>query len=132
MTISSLKISIEPLDMKYNELSTSPRCTNVSPGGACVVLNFKDNALKKYIHVTLCVLFDRSLSLTSNNPGSRRQKRCNFATNFYSNVDKCQPVGTREILLKRNSYRCRWCRSKRVGNTLPNVALKGLVFGGSE
>ena len=24
----------------------SPRCTSVSPGGTCVVLNFIDNALK--------------------------------------------------------------------------------------
>lgn len=34
-----------PRDIKYREVSTSPRWTRVSPGGAWVVLNFKDNAL---------------------------------------------------------------------------------------
>lgn len=33
--------------MKYRDVSTSPLWTNVSPGGAWVVLNFSDNALKK-------------------------------------------------------------------------------------
>lgn len=45
-TKSSLTISMEPLDMKYKEVKTSPLCTNVSPGGAWVVLNFNENALK--------------------------------------------------------------------------------------
>lgn len=33
--------------MKYKALSTSPLCTNVSPGGTCVVWNFIDNALRQ-------------------------------------------------------------------------------------
>ena len=45
--MSSLSISIEPLDIKYNAVRTSPLCTKVSPGGTCVVLNFMDNALKQ-------------------------------------------------------------------------------------
>ena len=47
MTMSSFNISIDPLDMKYKASRMSPRCTNVSPGGTCVVLNFIDNALKQ-------------------------------------------------------------------------------------
>lgn len=43
--MSSLSISIDPRDMKKIEVSTSPRCTSVSPGGACVVLNLRDSAL---------------------------------------------------------------------------------------
>ena len=46
MTMSSFKISMDPRDMKYIASRTSPRCTRVSPGGTCVVLNFIDNALK--------------------------------------------------------------------------------------
>lgn len=34
ITTSSLRISREPLEMKYIEVRTSPLCTNVSPGGA--------------------------------------------------------------------------------------------------
>ena len=45
ITMSSLRISIEPLEMKNNAVSTSPLWTSVSPGGACVVLNFIDKAL---------------------------------------------------------------------------------------
>lgn len=47
ITTSSLRISREPLEMKYIEVRTSPLCTNVSPGGAWVVLNFILNALKE-------------------------------------------------------------------------------------
>lgn len=46
ITTLSFSISMEPRDMKYNEVSTSPWCTRVSPGGACVVRNFNDRALK--------------------------------------------------------------------------------------
>lgn len=46
ITMSSFKISIEPRETKYSDVSTSPRCTNVSPGGAWVVLNRSDKALK--------------------------------------------------------------------------------------
>lgn len=46
MTTLSLSISMEPRDMKYKDVSTSPWCTRVSPGGACVVRNFNDSALK--------------------------------------------------------------------------------------
>lgn len=37
---------MEPRDMKYKDIKTSPLCASVSPGGAWVVLNFNDNALK--------------------------------------------------------------------------------------
>lgn len=47
ITTLSFSISMEPRDMKYNEVSTSPWCTRVSPGGACVVRNFSDRALKR-------------------------------------------------------------------------------------
>lgn len=51
ITTSSFKISIEPRAIKYSDVNTSPLCTNVSPGGACVVLNFNDNALqRKNVH----------------------------------------------------------------------------------
>ena len=46
ITISSLTISIEPRAMKYSETITSPWWTRVSPGGAWVVLNFIESALK--------------------------------------------------------------------------------------
>lgn len=46
ITVSSFIISKEPLAIKYKDVSTSPLCSNVSPGGAWVVLNFNDNALK--------------------------------------------------------------------------------------
>lgn len=46
ITTSSFRISIDPRAIKYKHVSTSPLCTSVSPGGACVVLNFNDNALK--------------------------------------------------------------------------------------
>lgn len=49
ITTLSFNISMEPRDIKYNEVSTSPWCTKVSPGGACVVRNFKDSALNFYI-----------------------------------------------------------------------------------
>lgn len=39
-TLSSFRISIEPRDMKYKDVRISPRCVMISPGGACVVLNF--------------------------------------------------------------------------------------------
>lgn len=45
--MSSFRISIDPLDMKYNDVITSPLCTKVSPGGACVVLNFNVKALQE-------------------------------------------------------------------------------------
>lgn len=38
-TTSSLRISIEPLEMKYRAVRISPLWTRVSPGGAWVVLN---------------------------------------------------------------------------------------------
>lgn len=38
-TMSSFRISIDPRARKYKAVSTSPQCTNVSPGGAWVVLN---------------------------------------------------------------------------------------------
>lgn len=46
MTTSSLSISIDPRAMKYRHVSTSPLWSSVSPGGAWVVLNFKDRSLK--------------------------------------------------------------------------------------
>lgn len=46
ITISSRRISMEPREIKYKDVRTSPLCTKVSPGGACVVLNFNDKALK--------------------------------------------------------------------------------------
>lgn len=47
ITTSSLRISMEPRAIKYKQVRTSPLCTKVSPGGACVVLNFKERALKQ-------------------------------------------------------------------------------------
>lgn len=44
--MSSLRISMDPLEMKYKAESISPLCTKVSPGGTCVVLNFMDNVLR--------------------------------------------------------------------------------------
>ena len=63
MTMSSLRISIDPREMKCNDVKTSPRCTSVSPGGACVVLNFIDNALhrKHILRCDLTVEYDKSL-----------------------------------------------------------------------
>ena len=46
-TMSSLRISMEPLDTKYNAVNMSPRCTRVSPGGTWVVLNFMERARKQ-------------------------------------------------------------------------------------
>ena len=46
-TLSSFKISIEPREMKYNEVRISPRCVMISPGGACVVLNFIENVRRQ-------------------------------------------------------------------------------------
>lgn len=37
---------MEPRAIKNNEVRTSPLWTKTSPGGACVVLNFNDNALE--------------------------------------------------------------------------------------
>lgn len=47
MTTSSFNISIEPRAIKYRYVRTSPLCSSVSPGGAWVVLNFNESALKK-------------------------------------------------------------------------------------
>ena len=33
-TLSSFNISIEPRDIKYNDVKISPRCVIISPGGA--------------------------------------------------------------------------------------------------
>lgn len=74
ITISSFRISILPRDIKYREVSTSPRWTKVSPGGACVVLNFKDNALfskkKKQglscHHEPIICIKDNHISMKSN------------------------------------------------------------------
>lgn len=38
---------MEPLEMKYRAVSRSPACTSVSPGGACVVLNFMARARRQ-------------------------------------------------------------------------------------
>ena len=46
-TTSSLRISMEPLEIKYSALNTSPRWMRVSPGGAWVVLNFIERALRQ-------------------------------------------------------------------------------------
>jgi hypothetical protein len=46
-TLSSFNISIEPRDIKYNEVKISPRCVIISPGGACVVFNFIENVRKQ-------------------------------------------------------------------------------------
>lgn len=46
-TMSSLRISMEPLDKKYSAVRTSPQWTRVSPGGAWVVLNFIAKALRQ-------------------------------------------------------------------------------------
>lgn len=48
---------MDPLEMKYNEVSTSPLCTSVSPGGAWVVLNFNDKALKCIIYFIKVFIF---------------------------------------------------------------------------
>ena len=45
-TASSFTISMEPREIKYRDTRTSPWWTRVSPGGAWVVLNFMDKALK--------------------------------------------------------------------------------------
>lgn len=58
ITTSSFNISIEPRAMKYSDVNTSPLCTNVSPGGACVVLNFNDKALWNKI-LAKCLTFER-------------------------------------------------------------------------
>lgn len=46
-TLSSLNISIDPREIKYNAVSISPRCVIMSPGGACVVLIFIENVRKQ-------------------------------------------------------------------------------------
>lgn len=46
-TTSPFKISMEPREMKYSAGITSPAWTKVSPGGACVVLNFIAKARKQ-------------------------------------------------------------------------------------
>lgn len=46
-TVSSFRISSVPLAMKYRAWRTSPRWTKVSPGGAWVVLNFIERALRQ-------------------------------------------------------------------------------------
>lgn len=46
-TMSSLRISMEPRDTKYSAVSTSPLWTNVSPGGAWVVLNLMARARRQ-------------------------------------------------------------------------------------
>ena len=63
MTMSSLRISIEPLEMKKSAVRTSPLWTSVSPGGACVVLNFIDKALSEPDSVHISV---HKIALTSN------------------------------------------------------------------
>jgi len=46
-TTSPLRISMDPLEMKYSAVRTSPAWTSVSPGGAWVVLNFMARALRQ-------------------------------------------------------------------------------------
>ena len=55
-TTSSFTISMEPLEIKYSETRTSPWWTRVSPGGAWVVLNFMDKALKKSNYAIVLIL----------------------------------------------------------------------------
>ena len=50
-TASSFTISMDPREMKYRDTRTSPWWTRVSPGGAWVVLNFMDKALKHYTSI---------------------------------------------------------------------------------
>ena len=57
-----------PLAMKYMESRMSPGCTNVSPGGACVDLNFIDKARKqpgqvRIIHFQVSLLNTKSLAI---------------------------------------------------------------------
>ena len=47
ITASSLRISNDPRAMKYIDVSISPGCIRVSPGGACVDLNCIDKARKQ-------------------------------------------------------------------------------------
>lgn len=46
-TMSPLRISMDPLEMKYSSDSRSPAWTRVSPGGAWVVLNLMARALRQ-------------------------------------------------------------------------------------
>lgn len=46
-TTRPLRISIDPLEMKYRAEIWSPACTRVSPGGAWVVLNLMASALRQ-------------------------------------------------------------------------------------
>lgn len=46
-TTSSLRISMDPLEMKYRSNIRSPAWTMVSPGGAWVVLNLMARALRQ-------------------------------------------------------------------------------------
>lgn len=66
ITISSFKISTDPLAIKYKAVSTSPLCTNVSPGGACVVRNLIEKIVEifkisKQIFVVLIYLVLKAL-----------------------------------------------------------------------
>ena len=122
ITISSLTISIEPRAMKYSETITSPWWTRVSPGGAWVVLNFIESALKclEYIfsivyNISFRLFFNIILNhtyyqnvglFTWDNPKMHLQMLDNYWANFCSNERICQLVDNPETPLV--PYSCQY------------------------
>lgn len=113
---------MEPRDMKYNEVSTSPWCTRVSPGGACVVRNFNERALKHTHFATwgFCLCLSRITGHalftinTSNSRAMRRWRPNSSSTSSGLGADKYRLVNIRETLWARCSCQCRWCKSTRA------------------
>lgn len=86
--LPALWISMDPLAMKYNEVSTSPRWTRISPGGAWVVLNLRENALQ----VQVLVHFPYCLAWTQTHrrqPGLASEKAAHVVSSF---LFKCRQM----------------------------------------
>lgn len=93
---------------------------NYVPGGAWVVLNFNDKALK-FCNKSLTLLPEKwksIFSLTLNTQDWRHRKLNTIPTNFYLNASKCPLEGILENLSAQNSCQYRWCMSMHAENIL--------------
>ena len=119
ITMSSLRISIEPREMKCSEVRTSPRWTSVSPGGAWVVLNFIDNALRNEVCAAVNQLIFQSTT--------HRWEACAVPLIRGNATDWIYTWGSRAKRLERPGSR--WASVGWDGGTYRPVVLLGNLWG---
>jgi len=109
-TTSPFKISMEPREMKYSAGITSPAWTKVSPGGACVVLNFIAKARKQPLVEPL-----KALQFCSNvRFRCKQMSACKHSGNPFST---CNEIKEANVINDTAQYAMSrvYARIKRVG-----------------